>query len=221
MLEIKEFLTEFKRLDYSMTNVLQQKYVPDALMVEPDGTMLDVALINIINKFPQYFKKIKAYFIEIFPQVEDITVKPFHRVGNMSFDTIFIKECDLNFEYPYYAAASGMIKVLAILSILLSPVKKSLILIDELENGLDYESIIRMSEIIKDISAFVQIIITTHSPIVASNFDFANWVIAKREKTHTKFYDVVVDSKMKDLLKKNIEKYSLYSQDLLTLEEQR
>lgn len=221
MLELRDYLTQFKRLDYSMSNVLQQKHIPDALMVEPDGTMLDVAIINIMSKYPSYFSKIKDYFIEIFPQIEDIVIAPLTTVGNVAINTIFIKECGIDFTYPYFMAASGMVKVLAILSILLSPAEKSLILIDELENGLDYESIVKISEVLKQISTEVQIVITTHSPIVVSNFDLENWIIAKRDKIHSIFYDVVIDDKLKKLLNKNIEKYSLYSQDLLTLKEQK
>lgn len=218
-LEVKDYLSQFKRLDYSMSKVVGMRFVDNALMVEPDGTGLDMAIINIMTQYPSHFEKIKSYFVEIFPQVQDLLILNI-QVGNAIMKTIFIKENILDKPYAYFEAASGMIKILALLSILFSPAEKSLILIDELENSLDYISLVKIGDIIKEVCLDKQIVIVTHSPVLANIFDLKDWIVSERERRHTKFFNVIEDENLKILLSKNLENYSLYTQNLLPLDEQ-
>ncbi|MCG2707459.1 MAG: ATP-binding protein [Candidatus Omnitrophica bacterium] len=222
VLEIKDYFSQFKRLDYSLTKVITQSINPESgpLTVSPDGTNLDAAILNIMKGYPNAFENIKRSFREIFPHIEDISPGMLS-VANAKLETIFIKEDYLDKAYPWLDASSGMIKILALLSILYSPVEKSLILIDELENSLDYEGISRISDVIAEIGSEKQVIIATHSPILANAFNLKDWIVCKRQDRDTKFYNVVIDNKLKSFLNDNYENYSLYIQDLLHLEEQK
>ena len=227
-LEIMKFIQNFKILNYSMSQSTGFNIPISAtplsadniLMVEPDSSQLDTALMNINKDYPDHFNQIKAKFIEIFPQVEDLIELPLVITTNLSLSTIFIKESILNKPYPLTEAASGMRKILSLLTILFSPEEKSIILIDELENSLDYLSIVNIGEIIKEVSHSRQIIIVTHSPILANVFDLDNWIISERQHEHTKFYRIREDNDLRNLMKQNIENFSLYTQNLLTLDEQ-
>lgn len=219
ILEVRDYISQFKRLDYSMSKIIQQRYAPDTLTVDPDGTNLDTAILNLMNRYPQCFEKIKASFIEIFPRVEDIVMVNLP-AGNAVIKIVGIKEDILEKPYAYFEAASGMIKILALFTILFSPAEKSLILIDELENSLDYLSLVKIGDIIKEVSLDRQVVIVTHSPTLANIFDLKHWIVAEREKRHTKFFNVKEDEDLRLLLSKNLENHELYTQDLLPLDEQ-
>jgi len=223
LLKIKEHLSQFKKLDYSLGVSFQFAILksPDVLMSEPDGTLLDAAISNISKNYPDKFATINQHFRTMFPTVESITIGPHLLNPQVVFETILIKESFLKNPYPFFEASSGMIKALALLSILFSPLDASCVLIDELENSLDHKRLSALADIIKGASTGKQILITTHSPVLANLFGLEHWIIVRRHDTRTKFYRVKIDEHLKSLIKMNVENYSLYVQDLMNVDEHR
>ena len=221
-LKLRNYLTQFKRLDYSIANVVGATSLLDnnRLIVEPNGAFLDATISNIMNGFPTSFEKIKMNFMDIYPHVENISIGKLP-VGINSIQTLFIKEDFLDIPYPWFHASSGMVKTLALLSILFSPLEKSLIMIDEIENSLDYEGLVKIADIIKEVSMDRQIVVATHSPIFANMFAFDQWIICTREGKRTKFHNIKKDAKLAELFNQNFDNFSLYTQDFLNLVEQK
>lgn len=221
VLMINDYLRRYKRLDSFVSGDYFTNLPVDIITVSPQGIGIDTVLLNVMRKYPKIFEDIKDNFVDIYPQIEDIIKGDIIFEPRTLQETIFLKEKGIQKEYHYLHAASGMIRVLTILSLLFSPEENSLILIDELENSLDYESLRKIIEIIKDIGSETQMIIVTHSPIVADMFSLEDWIIVKREGLKVKYFNVREDEDLRDLRKRNIENYSLYSQDLLTLDEHK
>ena len=69
-------------------------------------------------------------------------------------------------DFPARATSDGMLRFLALATLLLLPEPPSLIAIDEPEIGLHPRLIPRLAELLKDASQRTQIVVATHSPLL-------------------------------------------------------
>jgi predicted ATPase len=80
--------------------------------------------------------------------------------------TVYLQLTEQDFKVPGWLFSSGTLRILALLSVLRNPNPPSLLIIEELENGLDPRTIHLLVEEIMNAteSGRIQVIATTHSP---------------------------------------------------------
>jgi predicted ATP-dependent endonuclease of OLD family len=219
-LKVKDFLLNIKKLDSNLAD----SYISfsSTFIAGTKGENLSESMVNIFQHFAKIFTKIEDDFKYIYPKVKEIYIGDFV-TGNKVEKKLFIKEEEIQDDFIVDFASSGMKKVLTILNILYAPSNytKSLTLIDELENGLDYDSLIKIKDILERESSNNQIIFTTHSPLFANAINFNKWIILGRNGEIVKFYQINDDQELQDLLKQDIEQYSFYVQELYNLREHK
>jgi predicted ATPase len=98
--------------------------------------------------------------------------------------TFYLKMKEHDFEVQGWLLSTGTLRVLALLAALRHPDPPSLLVIEEIENGLDPRTV---HMIVEEIRAAIgarktQIILTTHSPYLLDLLDLSHIVVVEREE---------------------------------------
>ncbi len=126
-------------------------------------------------EFQKITEDILEVYQEIFPEVEDIS----YRSNNFDEYGIAIKVKD--FWITQKHISSGMLKTLWSLLYFKMLPKDSVVLIDELEDGLGVNCIEDVSDFIMNTRPDVQVLATSHHPYIINAIPMDNWVIIQRE----------------------------------------
>lgn len=137
------------------------------------------------------FNDIKSRFVDIFPQVEDLTIEQKEFSGNqistgkngsiVSTPIISIKEKDVPKWISENRISSGMMRtIIHICEIFLSN-DGSVILIDEFENSLGINCIDTLTDDLIHENKNLQFIATSHHPYIINNIPYEYWKIVSRQ----------------------------------------
>jgi len=98
--------------------------------------------------------------------------------------TVYLQMTEKNFKVPSWLFSTGTLRVLALLAVLRSPSPPPLIVIEEIENGLDPRTVNLILEEIRGAvdSGRTQVIATTHSPYLLDLLDLSHLVLCERVK---------------------------------------
>jgi len=142
--------------------------------------LLKLALVA--RHCPEIFDKIKAKFIDVFDQVEDIKMEALEDNENLSFARfpIQIKEKTVNDWIFQNNISSGMLKTLVHISELYLSPEGTVILIDEFENSLGINCIDVVTDLIVE-NRNIQFILTSHHPYIINNIRMGHWKIVTRK----------------------------------------
>ena len=106
-----------------------------------------------------------------------------------------------DFKVPGWMLSTGTLRVLALLALLRHPTPPPLLVIEEIENGLDPRSIHLIVEEIRTavLSEKTQVILTTHSPYLLDLLTLNQLVLVARDETgEPRFYRPGSDQKLKE-----------------------
>jgi len=136
--------------------------------------------------FANDFAKLKELFIDIFPSVEDITVRKTvsmendERVPYLQLD-FELKEHGVPVRIPVEDFSSGMLRTLThLIDIGLAPTG-TVLLIDEFENSLGVNCMEPLTEFIRSRAPDLQFIITSHHPYIINNIPKSYWKVVRRK----------------------------------------
>ena len=151
------------------------------------ATFSKLALIYECSKVT--FEEIKERFMEVFPQIEDITVA-FVR-GNEHGQSIIIqiKEKGVQKWIPYYRMSSGMLRTLLHIAEMYLWNEGTVILIDEFENSLGLNCIDVLTEDLVYANHHIQFIATSHHPYIINKIPYDYWKIVTRKGSVIKIFD--------------------------------
>ncbi len=101
----------------------------------------------------------------------------------------YLKLTEQNFEVPGWLLSTGSLRIVALLACLRHPRPPALLVVEEIENGLDPRTLhLLVEEIRAAINArTTQVILTTHSPYLLDLLDLSHIVIVEREDNQTVF----------------------------------
>jgi hypothetical protein len=136
--------------------------------------------------FPDDFKEIKEYYINIFPQVNNVRVTS-EKCLNGDNVLIFFEIEEVGLEWiPQKQISSGMFRTLIFLVQVISAPKESVILIDEFENSLGINCMPDLTDFILDKSSDIQFILTSHHPYIINNIPWKTWQIVSKSGNKVK-----------------------------------
>lgn len=145
-------------------------------------------LLDIRRQSPAAFDGIAETMAHILPYAKDI------QASLTSSDIerkAWLQLTEANFKVPGWMLSSGTLRILALLALLRHPVPPPLIVVEEIENGLDPRSIHLIVEEIRHavLNGTTQVILTTHSPYLLDLFLLEHLVLVERDATgHPRFY---------------------------------
>lgn len=144
-------------------------------------TLVDrLGLLSVNER--EIFDRIKANFIEVFPQVENLTIIEQTSFGDKVSHVFWIelKEVGVDRLITQSNLSTGMLKTLAHITEIYLLAKDSILLIDEFENSLGVNCIDIVSELLND-RKDIQFIITSHHPYIINKIPMQYWKIITRK----------------------------------------
>jgi len=152
-----------------------------------DGSNVADFLLDLRRQSPNAFDGIVETMAYVLPYAKDIqptlTSSEIERKAwlQLSEDT---------FKVPGWMLSTGTLRMLALLALLRHPTPPPLIVIEEIENGLDPRSIHLIVEEIRNavLAGTTQVIITTHSPYLLDLLTLEHLVVVERDaQGHPRF----------------------------------
>ena len=159
--------------------VLHQKKTGGKIILNKDGSNIAEYVLSIRETDIDAFDGIIEIMQYILPYAKDIQPEITRELEKM----VYLQLSEQDFKVPGWLLSTGTLKVLALLSVFRHPTPSPLIVIEEIENGLDPRTI---NLLINEIREFIkdktkQVIITTHSPYLLDLLHLSQIVFVERK----------------------------------------
>jgi predicted ATPase len=146
-----------------------------------DGSNIAEYLLSIRQKDQAAFDGIVETLQYVLPYGKDLQ----SAITSELERTVYLQMTEGNFKVPGWLLSTGTLRVVALLALLRHPEPAPLIVIEEIENGLDPRT---MNLIVEEIRNAIelgktQVILTTHSPYLLDLLDLSHIVLVERDET--------------------------------------
>lgn len=163
----------------SMGHPLPQQRALGRRRLAKDGSNLAEYLRDIRDRSLDAFNGIVETLKYVLPYAKDVQPNITQELER----TVYLQLAERDFKLPGWLLSSGTVRVLALLAVLRHPEPPPLVMIEELENGLDPRTI---HLIVEEIRATVQsgrsqVIVTTHSPYLLDLLPLSSIILCERE----------------------------------------
>jgi predicted ATPase len=165
-----------------MGNPIAPRLSPDRVKLAPNASNLGHYLLDLYKIDINAFNGLVETLQYVLPYAKDLQVQA---TSPAELERrIYLKMTEGNFQVPGWLLSTGTLRVVAILALLRHPFPPPLIIIEELENGLDPRTINLLVEEIRQAieSGKTQVIITTHSPYLLDLLHLSQIVIVERNE---------------------------------------
>lgn len=170
---------------FLMGNPYPQKKTGGKIILNHDGSNIAEYVLAIRSASPEIFQSIIDTMQFVLPYAKDIQPEITQELERM----VYMQMSEQDFKVPGWLLSTGTLKVLALLAVLRNPNPSSLIVIEELENGLDPRSIhLAISEIRRFIeNKKGQVMITSHSPYLLDLLKLEEIIVVEKTDGQPKF----------------------------------
>lgn len=148
------------------------------IQLASDGSNVAEYLLEIRSLDPAAFQSILDTLQFVLPYASDIQPT----ITSELERAVYLQMSEADFKVPGWLLSTGTLRVLALLACLRHPNPPPLLVIEELENGLDPRTIHLFVEEIRAALAIgvTQIIVTTHSPFLLDLLDLSQMIVVER-----------------------------------------
>jgi len=141
-----------------------------------NGEQLACFLKTLHDEHPRSFETLVRNIKQILPSEPELRVELDKRKGIVEF---LLNE--MGIDYSSRLISEGTLRVIGLLAALHPKNPSTVIAYEEPENGIHPVRINQIADIIKGVSENKQIIVTTHSPYFAEQFDYENLFVSYKE----------------------------------------
>ncbi len=190
---LREF---FQRIVFVSSNKQRAIVInPHATVPNEEGTDISYVLLNWKGRYPSLFGEIVADFRKCYPYITNVDLKkiPIEPTGQI-LDALTLREEKIKFDVEQIQWSDGIYRLLCLLLLPKAPFEMgesvfppSLILIDEIENGLDFKTLKYIIKYYEEYSDDSQVIMSSHSPLVCDFVSPTKWIIVRRSGTKLRF----------------------------------
>jgi predicted ATPase len=202
---------------YSMGNPVLQKRTGGRINLIKDGSNIAEYLLSIYNLDISAFNGIIETLQYVLPYARDLQTK----ITSELERSIYLQLTEANFKVPGWLFSTGILRVLALLAVLRHPDPPPLIVIEEIENGLDPRTIhLIVDEIHRVVeSGLSQVILTTHSPYLLDLLPLSQLVLVERDSKGQPIFSRPADQKSLNDWAEQFSPGKLYTMGQLSQEE--
>jgi hypothetical protein len=163
-----------------------------ALEVIRDNTFDTFTKLALVHEnVPDVFDKIKENLIDVFPEIEDMTVRfkpyakirikvePFEELSATNM-VLYVKIAHVDGWISHHYLSAGMLKTLIFITDMHLCPEGTVLLIDEFENSLGVNCIDILDDLSLSRKGF-QYIITSHHPYIINNIPMSYWKVVTRQ----------------------------------------
>jgi len=156
------------------------------VFLNSDGSNIAEYLLDIRRRSVDAFDGIIEALQYVLPYVKDVQPTLTSELER----TIFLQLSEETFKIPGWLMSSGTLRVLALLALLRDPNPPPVIIIEEIENGLDPRTIHLIVEELRAVveNETTQVIITTHSPYLLDLLALSQIVLVERVEGQPRFF---------------------------------
>jgi predicted ATPase len=164
----------------TMKKPVLQKRTRGEVQLNKNGSNIAKYLLSIRKINPAAFASILETLQEILPYAKELQVILSSELERGVYLQLTEGECQL----ASFLLSTGTLRIVALLALLRHPKPPPLIVIEEIENGLDPRTIRIIIEEIRKVvkSGKTQIIVTTHSPYLLDLFQLEHVVLVERDE---------------------------------------
>ena len=148
------------------------------IRLETDGSNIAEYLLSILRSDVSAYEGIVETIKYVLPYIGDL--QPVLKADLER--SVYIQATEQDFAVPGWALSPGTLRILCLLALFRHPNPPPVIVIEEIENGLDPRSVQLIVEEIRRVteSGRSQIILTSHSPYLLDLFDLSHIVLVER-----------------------------------------
>jgi predicted ATPase len=187
-IEIAEYFRKWQFLSmntFLMGNPLPQKQTGGIVTLNKDGSNVAEYILSIREADPEIFQGIVETMQYVLPYAKDIQPTITSELERL----VYMQISEQDFKVPGWLLSTGTLKLLALLAIFRNPNPSPLVVIEELENGLDPRSI---HLILSEIRRFLakkdcQVIITSHSPYLLDLLKLDEIILVEKTDSQAEF----------------------------------
>lgn len=150
------------------------------IRLTPDGSNVAQYLWSLQQEDPGAFEGLIAAAREVLPYATDLQPAITRELAQ----NVYLRLVEQKFEVLGWMLSTGTLRVLALLALFRHPRPPPLVLIEELENGLDPRTLALIVSEIRSavLSGRQQVITTTHSPYLLDLLDLSHIVLVERRE---------------------------------------
>ncbi len=158
-----------------------QQRTSGGVRLQKDGSNIADYLLEIQKLSPGAFDGIVRTMEYVLPYARDLQPAVASELERRSY----LQLTESDFKVPGWMLSTGTLRVLALLAVLRHPNPPPLIVVEEIENGLDPRSIHLLVEEIRTAvqSGITQVVVTTHSPYLLDLLTLDQIVLVYRDET--------------------------------------
>jgi predicted ATPase len=163
----------------SMGRPQPQQRTSGGVRLQKDGGNIADYLLEIQQLSPSAFDGIVQTMAYVLPYARDLQPSVTSELERKTY----LQLTESDFKVPGWMLSTGTLRVLALLAVLRHPRPPPLLVVEEIENGLDPRSIHLLVEEIRTAvqSGITQVIITTHSPYLLDLLKLEQIVVVSRD----------------------------------------
>ncbi len=192
--------------DTSATSKLREGCdINDNNNLKTDGRNLPAILYYIKQKHPKKYKRIENTIKQIAPFIDHFILEP-GKIDENRIVLRWVETGDPDSNFSVDQLSDGTLRFIALATLLLQPNLPEIIVIDEPELGLHPKAISILAGMIKLASSKSQIVVSTQSTNIVSEFSVEEIIIVERDMGK---YQTVLKKLDENLLKNWLNDYSL------------
>lgn len=168
-----------------------------AMTLDAKGQNTGCVLNNWREKKPLLYNEVIEVFRDCFPFIKGVSIEEKAFVPGMPDSPImYMKEKNIAKEIIQTSWSDGMLRALSHFAVVSTQfqsetdaiIRPSFIGVDEVENGLDFNTLAKVIEHYESYSSLIQIVIATHSPLACNMVGADKWLIMKRKGVKVKVF---------------------------------
>ncbi len=176
----ESFDCQFMTLN-SCSNSMPPKRTGREVQLNKDGSNIAKYLLNLRKLNPAAFNSVLEALRHLLPYAKDLQVVLSSELKRSVYLQLTEGECQI----ADWLLSTGTLRIVALLALLRHPKPPSLIVIEEIENGLDPRTLQFILEEIRNVvnSGKSQVILTTHSPYFLDLLQLEHIVLVERDES--------------------------------------
>ncbi len=197
-----------------MGQPIQQQRIGGQIQLKKDGSNIAEYLSSIRNLSQSAFDGILETLQYVLPYAKDLQAVLLSELERAVYLQLTEGKCKI----AGWLLSTGTLRLVALLALLRHPNPPSLIVIEEIENGLDPRTIHLIVEEIRNVveSGKTQIIATTHSPYFLDLLRLEHIVLVERNESEQPIFIRPADQKELDIWAERFTPGELYTMGKLT-----
>lgn len=196
-IELRNYILRWEFVNILSCNLNSPVYkncIEDAF---PEINSFEDSLLEILSHYllstSSIYRLVVRRMKYLFPELDSIVPSDQYKEEEQEKGLLKFKEKSLKTYIESWSYSPAALKMLILLSLLNSAYPPSLIIIEEIENGLDFQT---LNLLVSELNSTMQILLTTNSPYLLDLLDLSHVIVAEKEKSNTSYFRPDNDKKL-------------------------